>query len=135
MKYLLDTHILIWFLKGDKSVLSDDIIELIKDSDNEVYYSVASLWEVAIKYSKKPELIGISADNLAKLCEKADMQELPIKKEHVFALNTLKLEDAAPKHEDPFDRILVAQAKQDKIMLITHDSKIKWYNEQYIMIV
>ena len=135
MKYLLDTHILIWFLKGDNSFLTDEVINLIENIENKIYFSIVSLWEVAIKYSKNPSSIGISAENLAKLCLKANFYELLINKEHIFTLNGLKLANDDIKHGDPFDRMLIAQSKFEKMVLITHDSKIKLYNEKYVMIV
>ena len=135
MRYLLDTHILIWVLKGETSFLSNEVKNLIEDASNDIFYSSVSVWEVAIKYAIKPESLGVSAENLVKLCVKAKMKELTLAKEHIFELDSLKLAEEAPKHKDPFDRILIAQAKRENMIFISHDSKFKWYNEKNIMII
>jgi len=133
MKYLLDTHILIWALSDRSYLLPDNILSEINKRDNEIFYSVASVWETTIKYSIKPEQIGVSPDTLVNLCNKADMKCLPITCEHALNVQTLKRLENAPHHKDPFDRLLIAQAKYEGMVLITHDSLFAGYNEECIL--
>jgi len=132
VKILLDTHILLWTIADDKK-LPQRVKELIFDADNKVYYSIASIWEIEIKHSlgKMP----ISGQALSEYCKESGFEMIPIKEAHIFNLNTLKREDDAPKHSDPFDRIMVSQAKTESIKFITHDTLIPFYNEECIVSV
>ena len=70
---------------------------------------------------------------LEKGCEENGYIVLPILNKHVSALETLKRHNDAPKHNDPFDRILIAQAKAESLMFLTHDSLIPYYDELFII--
>ena len=135
MKYLLDTHILIWCLSDQSDLLPKEIVEIIDDPKNEIFYSAASVWEVTIKYSIKPDQIGVSPENLVKLCDKAGLKSLPIINEHAIAVKTLKRSDDAPRHKDPFDRLLIAQAKSEGMILITQDPLLDGYHERCILTI
>ena len=130
MNILLDTHILLWALTGD-SKLPQLANDLISDNNNLVYYSIASIWEIEIKNSigKMP----ISGEDLAKYCKKAGFTLLEIKEPHIFALKSLKRSENAPKHNDPFDRIMLSQDKTENYKFITHDSLIPYYNEPCVI--
>ena len=134
MKILLDTHIALWAI-ADTAKLSEEVIHMLESEKNEVYYSIASVWEIAIKHKIRPEQMPISEEEFVRLCEKTGFTQLPIKPEHIFLLKTLTRPAEAPKHNDPFDRILLAQAKYEKLSLITHDSLIPYYGEKCIMSV
>lgn len=134
MKILLDTHIALWAI-ADTAKLSDEVLRMLESEKNEVYYSIASVWEVAIKHKIKPEQMPISEEDFSRLCEKTGFTSLPIKKEHIFMLKTLFRPKGTPKHNDPFDRILLAQAKYEELFLITHDSLIPYYGEKCIVSV
>ena len=108
---------------------------MLESGKNEVYYSIASVWEIAIKHKIRPEQMPISEEEFVRLCEKTGFTQLSIEPEHIFLLKTLNRPPEAPKHNDPFDRILLAQAKYEKLSLITHDSLIPYYGEECIMSV
>lgn len=134
MKYLIDTHIAIWAISDD-SKLSEMAKEILIDENNEIYYSTASIWEIIIKHMAYPEKVIIDGDTLAQSCEDTGFKVLPVLNQHTFALKTLKYPDNAPRHNDPFDRIMIAQAKAEKMKLLTHDSLIPNYNEPFIISV
>ena len=134
MRLLLDTHIALWALT-DTMKLSEEVIHMLESGKNEVYYSIASVWEIAIKHKLRPEQMPISEEEFVRLCEKTGFAQLSIEPEHIFLIKTLARHAEAPQHNDPFDRILLAQAKYEKLSLITHDSLIPYYGEKCIMSV
>ena len=134
MKLLLDTHIILWAL-DDNPKLPGAARTLIMDAGNDIYYSVASIWETTIKYMSKPDKIRISGSELSHLCKKMGYQMLPITDEHVKALETLVYHNQVQMHNDPFDRIMIAQAKANELRFVTHDSKIPFYKEACVMAV
>ncbi len=118
MRYLLDTHIFLWWLSGDKK-LNQKTVELIKNPQNQIFVSVASAWEISIKRK-----IGkISLKTTIEECFKtSSFMILDITLNHILELDTLPLH-----HSDPFDRILVAQARTENFTFVTDDVKIKKY--------
>lgn len=135
MRFLLDTHILVWALSGESSLLSDEVIGLINDRNNEIYYSAASVWETAIKNKVRPGQMGITELDMIRFCDRSDYRQLAITREHAAAVSTLHLQDNAPRHKDPFDMLLLAQAKYENMRLISHDEKLKYYNEPCLMLM
>ena len=134
MKLLLDTHIILWAL-DDNPKLPKQAKTLIMDAGNDIYYSSASIWETAIKYMSKPEKIRISGSKLSDLCQAMGYKMLPITDNHVKVLETLVYHNQNQVHNDPFDRIMIAQAKADGLKFITHDSKIPFYKEDCVMVL
>ena len=134
MNLLLDTHILIWALNEDPA-LSEKAREIILDSDNAIYYSTVSVWEIAIKHALHPDNVAFTGKELAGFCKEAGCLPLEVRDRHVFALETLSRPADAPRHNDPFDRMLIAQAKAENMVFLTHDSLIPYYGEQCIMSV
>ena len=132
MNLLLDTHILIWTLNGD-SRLSEKAREMIRDESNAIYYSSVSIWEVAIKHANHPDNVEFTGKELARYCREAGFLPVEMRDRHVFALETIIRDMDAPPHHDPFDRMLVAQAKADNMSFLTHDSLISYYNEPCII--
>ncbi len=134
MKILLDTHIAIWSVL-DSEKLSDKAREIILDTDNEIYYSAASVWEITIKHMAHPEIFLFSGAHLEKGCEENGFQSLPIYNKHAAELETLVRPQNAPPHKDPFDRMLLAQAKSEGMKFLTHDTLIPYYNEPFVISV
>ena len=134
MKLLLDTHIILWAL-DDNPKLSVRARNLILDVQNKIYYSSASVWETTIKYMSKPDKIKISGSKLCELCQRMGYCSLPIEDRHITALETLVYHNQYQPHNDPFDRIMIAQAKADGLIFLTCDSKMPYYEEECIMIV
>ena len=134
MNLLLDTHILIWALNEDPK-LSEKARSLILDPGNAVYYSSVSIWEVAIKHALHPDNVAFSGKELSQYCQEAGFLPIEMRDRHVYALETITRADDAPAHHDPFDRILIAQAKAENLSFLTHDSLIPYYNETCIVAV
>ena len=130
----MDTHIVLWAI-ADTAKLSDEVIKILEKESNEVFYSVASVWEVAIKHKIKPENMPVSEEEFVALCEKIGFIRLPVETGHIFLLKTLARSEDAPKHNDPFDRMLLAQAKYENLKLLTHDSQFPYYGENCVMSV
>lgn len=134
MNLLLDTHILIWALNDDPR-LPKKARDLILDSDNAIYYSAVSIWEVAVKHAIHPENVTFTGKELSQYCQEAGFLPVELRGKHVYALETLTRPDNAPAHHDPFDRILVAQAKAENLSFLTHDTLIPYYHEKCIISV
>ncbi len=134
MKILLDTHIAIWAVL-DSEELPDEVRAMILDEGNEIYYSAASVWEITIKHMAHPETFLYSGKHLAEGCEANGFMSLPIFNKHSAKLETLVRPKDAPPHKDPFDRILLAQAKSEGMMFVTHDALIPYYNEPFVISV
>ena len=133
MNLLLDTHILAWFHTEDKK-LSSSAWDLIKDKRNNVFYSPISIWEAELKYTAHPNDFPCSGNELDELCRDSDMIFLPLKSEHIFLLKTLHYSENAKKpHKDPFDRMLICQAKSENMKFLTHDGLIPFYEEECII--
>ncbi|MGB7585735.1 MAG: type II toxin-antitoxin system VapC family toxin [Terriglobales bacterium] len=121
MKFLLDTHLLLW-AAGEPERLSKQARKLIDNAENELLFSAASLWEVAIKRRLGREDFNVDARLLRRGLLDNGYGELPIISDHVVATESLPA-----LHKDPFDRILVAQATVEGITLLTMDSLVSEY--------
>ena len=119
-KVLLDTHLLIWLLTGDVR-LSKDIIRIVLNPDNLLFYSIVSLWEAEIKFIKHSDDIPVSSNELERFCNDAGYYKLPLKSCHISRLRDLRRKKEAPPHKDPFDRMLICQSVHERMLLITHD--------------
>jgi PIN domain nuclease of toxin-antitoxin system len=122
MRLLVDTHILIWFLEGNSS-LTQPRQQLIIDSDNDIFVSIACLWEIAIKISTGKLNLSLSMKEIVDYLGKENFKILSITSEHIIEIEKLPF-----YHKDPFDRILIAQAKVESLALITDDKHMKLYN-------
>lgn len=118
---LLDTHILLWSALASPR-LSREASELIDDPANKPVFSVASIWEIAIKSSLGREDFQVNPSRLRMKLLENGYEELPITGRHVLTLNSLP-----DHHKDPFDRILIAQATAEVFMLITADPLVGAY--------
>ena len=123
MKLLLDTHLLLWAAGAPKR-LSPAARKLINDPANELLYSAASLWEIAIKRALAREDFRVDPRALRRGLLENGYAELAISGEHVLAV------DALPAlHKDPFDRILVAQSLAESVTLLTGDPQVARYSD------
>lgn len=121
MKLLLDTHLILW-AAGEPDRLSSDAFDLISEENNELFFSAASLWEIAIKRGLGRNDFQVDARLLRRGLLDNGYRELPIGSEHAVAIDSLP-----PIHKDPFDRILVAQSTVEGITLLTSDSLVAQY--------
>lgn len=126
MRILLDTHLMLWWLTSDRR-LPKQAERLITDSDNEVYVSAASVWEIAIK-SALGRIEGDVTEIEASL-EPSGLVQLPINGKHAVQVSKLPL-----YHQDPFDRMLVAQSLVEPMRLLTHDRILERYGEMVILV-
>ncbi len=126
MKLLIDTHILLWWLTDDAK-LPKNARQLISTPDNAIFVSHASLWEIQIK-AMAGKLTANLQDIIQQLPEN-NFQQLPIQTNHLLTLGTLPLH-----HQDPFDRMLIAQASHEPMHLLTHDKHLGNYSELVILV-
>ena len=127
MRILLDTHIALW-ANFESSKLPEPARELLTQRANVVYYSTASVWEVAINRGNMP----VPEERFVEACNQTGFLELPISDGHIFAVKSLSRPADAPRHNDPFDRLLIAQAKVEGMHLLTHDELLGGYGESCI---
>lgn len=123
MDYLIDTHVLLWWITDDKR-LSSKAKAIIGNRRSNIYWSTVSSWEISIKHAlgrlefDDPPNVLIPAE-----LEHNQIETLPVHNEHAFLAGQLPLH-----HKDPFDRMLIAQAQIESLTLISDDSKFKLYN-------
>lgn len=115
MKYLLDTHVLIWLLNGD-NVLSKNVLEIIKNPKLELFVSIVSFWEISIKRSLGKFDISYSTRDLINETKNSGIKIIGVEPNHIFNLEELSLH-----HRDPFDRLIIAQSKAENMLLISKD--------------
>jgi PIN domain nuclease of toxin-antitoxin system len=121
MKLLIDTHTFIWFCEDDKN-LSEKAKTEIEDLNNEVYISTISLWEITIKHQLNKLTLSKTLAEILKSSPQYGFQYLDIKPAHLLKLSVLDV-----IHKDPFDRLLIAQALAEDMLLITRDENIWQY--------
>ena len=121
MKLLLDTHLLLW-AAGHTERLSNAAIELIEAPDNDLWFSVASLWELVIKRGLGRKDFRVDPRLLRRGLLENGYSELPIASEHAIAVEALPM-----IHRDPFDRMLIAQAMHEGLTLLTSDRSVAQY--------
>ncbi len=131
MKILLDTHIVLWAIT-DNEKIPHNFIKIINNPENDIYYSLVSVWEIAIKHYIKPELMPISEEQFVDSCFMSGFKQLTVNTNHIFNIKNLKRDSNAPKHNDPFDRLLISQAITDNFLFLTHDALLSYYNESCI---
>lgn len=122
MKYLLDTHTFLWIIEDNK-ILTKKVRQIYLDNSNEIYFSVASIWEMAIKISlKKLTIRGKLSRFIDKHAIENNIRILSIQPHHIFPIEKLPFH-----HRDPFDRLLLAQCVQEKMHLLSKDTKFDQY--------
>lgn len=123
MNLLLDTHLLLW-AASEPERLSAKARALLLDPANQLMFSAASLWEVTIKNSLDRPDFKVDSRRLWRMLLVSGYRELPVTSEHTVAVN-----DLPQLHKDPFDRILVAQARVESLLLLTVDKAVAKYGE------
>ncbi len=120
MRLLLDTHVLLWWLRDDRRLKSPER-RAIADPDAVVHVSAASVWEIAIK--KSLGRLDVDEEALEREMETGAMIELPVRWRHARAVAAL------PRHhEDPFDRLLLAQARLEALVVVSYDPAFRRYD-------
>ncbi|WP_026874582.1 type II toxin-antitoxin system VapC family toxin [Jiangella gansuensis] len=126
MRYLLDTHILLWAARDDAR-MSSRLREVLTDEENELAFSVVSIWEIVIKTALGRADFDVDASRLRYGAIEAGYSELDVRGPHVLDVATLE-----PIHSDPFDRLLVAQARAENMRLVTLDQTLLRYGEPVV---
>jgi PIN domain nuclease of toxin-antitoxin system len=121
MRLLLDTHLLLWAAEGGRKI-PKPLLKLIRDEDNPLIFSVASLWEIAIKAGLGRDDFRVDASAFRRQLLDNGYDELAITGAHVAITSSLPA-----LHRDPFDRLLVAQALTEGLTLLTVDPALKGY--------
>lgn len=125
MKYLLDTHTLLWVLFEEEK-LSEKSKVAIKNPDNEIYVSIVSYWEISLKYALgKLELEGITPDELLRKAKEIGIETLEVSEEEASTFYKLP----RLKHKDPFDRLIIWQAVNRDLIFISKDKPVKEYQK------
>jgi PIN domain nuclease of toxin-antitoxin system len=122
MKLLLDTHILLWFQAGDPA-LPKETEQAIRSEANEAYVSMVSFWEIGLKHSIGKLPLCMTLDAFFNTITEASFQILAVEQPHIVAASALPLH-----HRDPFDRMLIGQAKHEGMQLITLDAQFQAYD-------
>ncbi|OGS75592.1 MAG: twitching motility protein PilT [Gallionellales bacterium GWA2_55_18] len=128
MKLLLDTHIALWAV-SDSPKLSPKAKELIAAPRNLIWVSAVSIWEIAIKHSLGRGDMPISGSDALEYFRQSGYRMLPVSPEHAAAVEILPAH-----HQDPFDRLLVAQSLTEPLRLLTHDTTVARYSDTVILI-
>ena len=123
MRLLLDTHVLLW-LATDDVKLSRGTRTLIEDGDNECLFSPVSIAEIALKHKKHPDLMPFDGTEARSVFIRDGLLELPLTSRHAAEADSLEL-----YHSDPFDRMLLAQAKSEGIKIVSHDRQFPQYGD------
>lgn len=123
MRLLLDTHVAVWAVAAS-SRLSPNTRKLLEDSSHEIFVSAASVWEIAIKsaLARSADRMPFTAAEAIGHFRAAGFQMLDLRPEHAAAVERLP-----PLHADPFDRLLLAQARLEPLLLLTGDAKLLAY--------
>ena len=121
MKLLLDTQVLLW-AAGLPERLSKSARKLLEDPRSELFFSAASLWEIAIKHTLGREDFRVEPRLLRRGLLDNGYVELPVTSPHAVSIDALP-----PLHKDPFDRLLLAQALCEGVTLVTSDSQLARY--------
>jgi PIN domain nuclease of toxin-antitoxin system len=121
MEFLLDTHFFLWFASGDEK-LPKTLQNEIKNINNSCFLSVASMWEIVIKQRLGKLNSTMKIDKLFKLAQKNQIEILQINSDHLLKLSKLPL-----KHNDPFDRLIIAQSQSENLVVISKDEAFKEY--------
>lgn len=128
MNLLLDTHVALWAIV-DSPKLTEKARELIQSPKTAVWISAASVWEIAIKHTLARGDMPVASRDAVRYFRESGYRFLAVEAEHAVAV-----EDLPAHHNDPFDRILVAQALIEPMRLMTHDALVARYSDTIIKV-
>ncbi len=121
MKFLLDTHLMVWLLTSPERV-SSAAFEWRAQEDSVLHFSTISIWEVVVKSALKRADFNVDAAQLNETLIEAGYMNVPVQSIHALTVRTLP-----PIHKDPFDRMLIAQAASEGLVLLTADAQLGGY--------
>jgi len=126
LNLLLDTHVALWAIT-DSPKLPQKARDLIQSPKTTVWVSAANIWEIAIKHALGRGDMPVSSEDAVRYFQESGYRFLPMEAEHAVAVETLPAH-----HQDPFDRILIAQALVEPMRLMTHDPMVSRYSDTII---
>jgi PIN domain nuclease of toxin-antitoxin system len=129
MRFLLDTHVLLWAL-ADPRRLPEPVFELIETTGNEILFSAASIWEIAIKAQLLHAQFGVDPMAIIDAARETGFTELAVSAQHAAAVSNLPLH-----HKDPFDRMLISQALMEPARLLTADRTLSAYSNDLVTLI
>ncbi len=124
MKYLIDTHVLIFLGCGYEDRIAKKAFEIYTSPESNIYISQISFWEMAIKINIGKLNIPIGLKNIINLTRQAGIDTIPVKNSHILYYQTLEVHE---KHKDPFDRFIIATALCEDMKIITSDTSFDYY--------
>jgi PIN domain nuclease of toxin-antitoxin system len=126
MKYLLDTHTLLWYLENaEQPPIS--VKNIILNINAKIYVSIVSFWEIAIKLTLRKLNLEIELSEIFRVTDENSFIILPVEKKHIESLINLPF-----YHRDPFDRLLISTAMSENATMLTKDENIQKYDLQII---
>jgi len=128
MKLLLDTHVVLW-AAGQPEKLSESARTLLTAPENILFFSAASIWEIVIKRGLGRDDFKVDPHRLRKMLVTHGYTELPVTAEHALKVETLPM-----LHKDPFDRLLLAQARAEGMLLLTINASVLQYQESTLAV-
>jgi PIN domain nuclease of toxin-antitoxin system len=128
MQILLDTHVLLWALSGNRR-LTRETRNLLLDERNSIWISAASIWEISIKFALSRGDMPLNGRDAIRYVGEAGYSWLAVSAEHAAATEFLPA-----IHGDPFDRLLIAQALTEPMKLITHDAVVASYDANILLV-
>ncbi len=131
MFYLADTHIALWAI-GDSPKLPEKARKLMLEEGSHWHLGYPSVWEIAIKHAKFPDRFLLTAKRFHDACNVLGLRDLPLTLEHFYRAELLPVEGV---HGDPFDRMLLAQARSEDMLLVTHDAAFAAYDDPHVLMV
>ena len=129
--YLADTHLALWLVDGSEK-LPAIAKEMMCEGPGPWYLSMVSVWEVMLKHQVRPEQVLVDAETFLRDCEAAGFSALGLDAGHIFEASRLPL---SKSHKDPFDRMLLAQARHEGMTLVTHDNSFSLYGDPHVLLV
>ena len=122
MRYLLDTHTLIWYLNKNYDRISNDLLNILLNPRNHIFISIASLWEIAIKQNIGKFKLDLEIKDIYNYIYTSTTTLLSIEEKHLLTYKNLPL-----IHREPFDRLLISTSIAENLTFVTHDKKIQEY--------
>lgn len=130
----MDTHIAVWAIVDDPR-LSEKARNLLLDPDNTIYFSAVSVLEVNNKTKSRKNDLEFSTQEFVENCELAGFIELPLLSKYFWGESSLKWNGEGEEHKDPYDRLLLSQAKSENFRFMRHDEMIRHFDEKCIIAV
>ena len=132
MKYLIDTHILIWLAVSPEKIPSN-ILAIMENPSTDLYISTVSLWEIAIKLAiKKLDLQGVEISDLVQICHEQGIKIVQLPVSSVIQYKKIPIKQ---NHKDPFDRALISLCISDGYVFLSHDSRLEQYEQDGLVYI